>query len=73
MDGVDRRQTRLRLGVKGTRVRNRAIFTSSIIERELQKAVGPKDVLALRRTLVALLEQNGALEEAVAARARPVW
>jgi DNA-binding MarR family transcriptional regulator len=73
VDPLDRRQTRLRLASRGARIRRRAIATSRVIERELKKAVGAHDVLALRRTLVTLLDQNGARDEAVAARARPVW
>jgi DNA-binding MarR family transcriptional regulator len=72
-DPVDRRQIRLRLAPRGEKVRRRAIATSRAIERELQRAVGPRQVKALRRGLETLLVTNGAGEEALAHRARPVW
>jgi DNA-binding MarR family transcriptional regulator len=72
-DTEDRRLIRLRLARKGQRVRDRAIQTSEAMEKELTKRVGARDVAALRRALVALLDTHGALDEAVARRARPVW
>lgn len=72
-DDADRRHTRLRLTAKGARVRQRALVTSAAMERELQRAVGKKKVVALRAALEALLAINGAGDEARAHRARPVW
>jgi DNA-binding MarR family transcriptional regulator len=72
-DPHDRRMTRLRLTAKGERVRTRAITTSAVVERELTRGLGRPSVLELRRALLTLLEQNGAADEALARRARPVW
>jgi DNA-binding MarR family transcriptional regulator len=72
-DPHDRRQTRLRLAPKGQRVMQRAVATSGIIERELGRALGKRSIAELRRGLLTLLEQNGAKDEALSRRARPVW
>ncbi len=72
-DATDRRLIRLRLTVKGERVRQTALKTSAAIERELGRQVGARQVRALRQVLVALLGKHGALDEALAHRAQPVW
>ena len=70
VDPADRRRTRLRLSAKGRRVRERAAAESEAIEDELRAAVGPRAVDGLRRTLVAFVEREGALEEVRALRSR---
>lgn len=72
-DERDRRQTRLRLGAKGKRVRDQALATSAALERELRRAAGPASVDGLRRALLDLLARQGGLEDVLARRARPVW
>jgi DNA-binding MarR family transcriptional regulator len=72
-DPQDRRHIRLRLAPRGLKVMQRAIATSGIIERELSRALGKRPIAELRRALLTLLEQNGAKDEALSRRARPVW
>jgi DNA-binding MarR family transcriptional regulator len=72
-DPKDRRQIRLKLSSRGLKVMHRAIATSAAVERELEAELGRKCVRELRRALHTLLEQNGAGDEAIARRARPVW
>ena len=70
-DPADRRRTRLRLSAKGRRVRKRAAEESATIETELRATVGDRAVDGLRRSLLAFVEREGALEEVEALRARP--
>lgn len=72
-DPGDRRSIRLRLAPRGAKIRARALRTSAAIERQLARDCGAGDVAALRRCLTRLLERHGALDEALAKRARPVW
>jgi DNA-binding MarR family transcriptional regulator len=71
-DPNDRRSLRLTLTPKGKRVRKRALATSAAIEAELESEVGAEAVAALRRALLALVTREGALEDVLARRARPV-
>jgi DNA-binding MarR family transcriptional regulator len=71
-DPNDRRSLRLRLTAKGKRVRKRALATSAAIEAELRSELGDDEVAALRRGLLALVTSEGALEDVLARRARPV-
>jgi DNA-binding MarR family transcriptional regulator len=71
-DPDDRRRTRLRLSAKGRRVRERAAAESATIEAELRAAVGDRAVDGLRRSLLAVVEQEGALDEVRALRSRAV-
>ena len=73
-DPDDRRRTRLRLSAKGRRVRKRAAEESATIEAELRAAVGDRAVDGLRRSLLAFVEREGALDEVRALRSRaPGW
>ena len=69
----DRRSVRLILTAKGRRVRRRALATSAAIERELADELGPAAVEGMRAALLALVQREGALEDVLARRARPVW
>ena len=69
----DRRRRRLRLTVRGTAVRSRAIATSAHLEAQLIAEVGEDAVLGCRETLIALVARTGALDDVLARRARPVW
>jgi DNA-binding MarR family transcriptional regulator len=71
-DPEDRRRTRLRLSAKGRRVRKRAAAESASIEAELRAAVGDRAVDGLRRSLLAFVEREGALDEVRALRSRAV-
>lgn len=71
-DARDRRRARLALSVRGRAVFTRATRTSAAMERELAARVGPADVAALRRALLAFVEAHGALDDVMARRARPV-
>lgn len=71
-DPDDRRRTRLRLSAKGRRVRKRAAEESATIETELRATVGDRAVDGLRRSLLAFVEREGALEEVEALRSRAV-
>ena len=71
-DPDDRRRTRLRLSAKGRRVRKRAAAESAAIEAELRATVGDRAVDGLRRSLLAFVEREGALEEVSALRSRAV-
>ena len=71
-DPDDRRRTRLRLSAKGRRVRKRAAEESATIEAELRATVGDRAVEGLRRSLLAFVEAEGALEEVRALRSRAV-
>jgi DNA-binding MarR family transcriptional regulator len=71
-DPDDRRRTRLRLSAKGRRVRRRAAAESATIEAELRAAVGDRAVDGLRRSLLAFVEREGAIEEVRALRSRAV-
>jgi DNA-binding MarR family transcriptional regulator len=71
-DPEDRRRTRLRLSAKGRRVRKRAAAESASIEAELRTAVGDRAVDGLRRSLLAFVEREGALDEVRALRSRAV-
>ena len=73
VDPDDRRLSRLRLADRGAKVRRRALATSASIEKALRRSLGEADVSALRRALLQLLEDHGALDEVQAGRARPVW
>lgn len=69
-DPDDRRRTHLRLSAKGRRVRERAAAESAAIEAELRAAVGDRAVDGLRRSLLAFVEREGALDEVRALRSR---
>jgi DNA-binding MarR family transcriptional regulator len=71
-DPEDRRRTRLRLSAKGRRVRKRAAVESAAIEAELRGAVGDRAVDGLRRSLLAFVEREGAIDEVRALRSRAV-
>jgi DNA-binding MarR family transcriptional regulator len=71
-DPDDRRRTRLRLSAKGRRVRERAAAESARIEAELRATVGDRAVDGLRRSLLAFVEGEGALDEVRALRSRAV-
>jgi DNA-binding MarR family transcriptional regulator len=71
-DAGDRRRTRLRLSAKGRRVRRRAAEESATIEAELRAGVGDRAVDGLRRSLLAFVEAEGAIEEVRALRSRAV-
>jgi DNA-binding MarR family transcriptional regulator len=71
-DSADRRRTRLRLSAKGRRVRRRAAAESATIEAELRAAAGDRAVDGLRRSLLAFVEREGALDEVRALRSRTV-
>ena len=71
-DPGDRRRTRLRLSAKGRRVRRRAAEESATIEAELRAGVGDRAVDGLRRSLLAFVEAEGAIEEVRALRSRAV-
>ena len=71
-DPDDRRRTRLRLSAKGRRVRQRAAEESATIEAELRATVGDRAVDGLRRSLLAFVEAEGAIEEVRALRSRAV-
>jgi DNA-binding MarR family transcriptional regulator len=71
-DPEDRRRTRLRLSAKGRRVRKRAAVESAAIEAELRDAVGDRAVDGLRRSLLAFVEREGAIDEVRALRSRAV-
>ena len=72
-DREDRRRLNLRLTAKGKKVRRRALATSAAMERELEAQLGPEAVAHLRAALLALVTREGALEDVLARRARPVW
>ena len=72
VDPGDRRRTRLRLSAKGRRVRRRAAEESATIEAELRARVGDRAVDGLRRSLLAFVEAEGAIEEVRALRSRAV-
>jgi DNA-binding MarR family transcriptional regulator len=69
----DRRAKLLRLTERGRRVRTAALAASEEMERELRADLGDADVEAMRRVLLRFAERHGGLEDARAARARPVW
>lgn len=72
-DPADRRVKLLRLTPKAVQVRRAALRASRQLERELRRELGDDDVAALRRTLLRLLERDGALTDASAGRSRAVW
>jgi DNA-binding MarR family transcriptional regulator len=72
-DPLDRRQKILHLSEKGWTVRRAALRASRQMERELRAKIGDADVGALRRTLLAFLDEHGVLEDATAGRARALW
>jgi DNA-binding MarR family transcriptional regulator len=69
----DRRAKVLSLTTKGHRVRAAALAASHDIERELAGAIGRADLDATRRTILALLELHGGLDQAQAGRSRALW
>jgi DNA-binding MarR family transcriptional regulator len=69
----DRRAKLLRLTARGQQVRERALAASERMEAELREDLGDADVDAARRVLLRFIERHGALEDALARRARPVW
>ena len=69
----DRRTRHLRLTAKGRKVRETALATSDLLERELEEAVGARAVAGLRAGLLAIVSQSGALDDVLARRARLVW
>ncbi len=71
-DPSDRRRASLTLGAGGRAVFARARRTSAATERALARRCGASDVRAARRVLLALVEQDGALNDVMARRARPV-
>jgi DNA-binding MarR family transcriptional regulator len=71
-DPADRRRSRLRLSAKGRRVRERAAAESAAIEAELRAEAGDRAVDGLRRSLLAFVEREGALDEVRALRSRAV-
>jgi DNA-binding MarR family transcriptional regulator len=70
-DPEDRRRVRLALTGRGQAVRRSALRTSEKLEAELAGALGARGVPALRRGLLALIEQEGGLEAVAARRPRP--
>jgi DNA-binding MarR family transcriptional regulator len=72
-DPDDRRRLRLCLTAKGRRVRKRALATSAAMEREVSAELGEEALQALRAGLLAIVRQEGALEDVLARRAKPVW
>jgi DNA-binding MarR family transcriptional regulator len=69
----DRRAKVLRLTPRGEAVRARALEASEEMEAELREDLGDEAVDAARRVLLRFVERHGALEDALARRARPVW
>jgi DNA-binding MarR family transcriptional regulator len=69
----DRRAKVLVLTDRGREVRRAARAESERMEAELREDVGDADVDALRRALLAFAQRHGGLDDALAARARPVW
>jgi DNA-binding MarR family transcriptional regulator len=72
-DAEDARRTRLRLTAKGERVFRTAVATSEALERQLEEELGRAPTRALRKALTTIIEYDGALEDVLARRARPVW
>jgi DNA-binding MarR family transcriptional regulator len=70
-DPDDRRRVRLELTDRGAAVRRSALRTSEKLEAELTAALGVRAVPALRKALLALIEQEGGLEAITARRPRP--
>jgi DNA-binding MarR family transcriptional regulator len=70
-DPDDRRRVRLVLTGRGQAVRRSALMTSEKLEAELQRALGARGVPALRKALLALVEQEGGLDAIAARRPRP--
>jgi DNA-binding MarR family transcriptional regulator len=73
VDPEDARRTRFRLTAKGERVYRTAIATSEALERQLERELGQTPARAFRKALTKVVEQDGALEDVLARRARPVW
>jgi DNA-binding MarR family transcriptional regulator len=73
VDPEDARRTRLRLTAKGERVYRTAVATSEALERQLETELGRPPTRALRRALTKIVEHDGAVEDVLARRARPVW
>jgi DNA-binding MarR family transcriptional regulator len=71
-DPTDRRRRRLRLTAPGEQVRSVALARSAALEAELAAEVGPDALAACRRTLIALITRNGALDDVLARRSRMV-
>jgi DNA-binding MarR family transcriptional regulator len=72
-DPADRRAKVLSLTDKAKRVRRAALRESRRLEKELLDDVGARDVQAMRRTLLRLLERAGSLDDALAGRSKSVW
>ncbi|MDT4912227.1 MAG: hypothetical protein QOC66_1355 [Pseudonocardiales bacterium] len=72
-DPADRRAKVIRLTGKARRVRRTALRASSRLEAELVQDIGEKDLQAMRRVLLRLLERHGALDSALAGRSRATW
>jgi DNA-binding MarR family transcriptional regulator len=72
-DPTDRRAKVIRLTGKARRVRRTALRASSRLEAELVQDIGEKDLQAMRRVLLRLLERHGALDSALAGRSRATW
>jgi DNA-binding MarR family transcriptional regulator len=72
-DPSDRRARRVRLTAHGRLASETALRLSGEIEATLRERVGDEQVVALRRALVAYVEEHGGGEDAAARRARPTW
>jgi len=72
-DHTDRRAKAIHLTDKGRQVRRAALAESRRMERELRSDLGDRDVDAMRRVLLRLLERNAGLADATEGRSRALW
>ena len=72
-DPTDRRAKVIGLTPKAKKVRRAALSESERLEAELREDLSARDVAALRRTLLRLLERHGALDDAAAGRSKAIW
>jgi DNA-binding MarR family transcriptional regulator len=72
-DQRDRRVLRLQLTAKSRRVMASSLETSAALEDVIAARVGAQGLAALREGLLAMVEAEGALDEVLSRRARPVW
>ena len=69
----DRRRRRLGLTARGEKVRDTALATSRLLERELAHELGADGLATMRAGLLALVTASGDLDHVMARRARLVW
>jgi DNA-binding MarR family transcriptional regulator len=72
-DPDDRRAKVIRLTAKAAGVRRAALAASRRMEAELRRDLGDREVDAMRRGLLRLVERHGRLDDATSGRSRAVW